>query len=124
MMEHVTGRGAVIYSGGVPEDPDPEQFDLQNTHSIGGNQRNVIFAIGFQVKLLTYLQSAHRQFISLLQRKKITYEQMQREDMYLQEAFNSHRVTVQVLLDNCRVIGERAQWQSNAETSDAEKNRR
>ena len=83
MMERVTGGGAVTYSGGVPEDPDPEQFDLQNMHWIGGNQRNVIFAIGFQVKLLTYLQSAHRQFISLSQRKKITNEQMPREDKYL-----------------------------------------
>ena len=111
MMERVTGRGAVTYSGGVPEDPDPEQYDLQNMHWIGGNQRNVIFAIGFQVNLLTYLQSAHRQFISLSQRKKITNEQMPREDKYLQKAFNSHRVTVQGVLDNCRVIGDRAQWQ-------------
>lgn len=97
--------------------PDPEQFDLQNMHWIGGNQRNVIFAIGFQVKLLTYLQSAHRQFISLSQGKKITNEQMPRDDKYLQEAFNSHRVTVQGVLDNCRVIGERAQWQLNAVSS-------
>ena len=114
MMEGVTGRAAVTYSGGVPEDPDPEQFDLQNMHWIGGNQRNVIFAIGFQVKLLTYLQSAHRQFISLSQRRKITNEQMPRDDKYLQDVFNSHRVTVQGVLDNCRVIGERAQWQLNA----------
>ena len=47
MMERVTGRAPVTYSGGVPEDPDPEQFDLQNMHWIGGNQRNVIFVIGF-----------------------------------------------------------------------------
>ena len=39
MMERVTGRGAVTYSGGIPEDPNPEQFDLQNMHWIGGNQR-------------------------------------------------------------------------------------
>lgn len=119
MMERVTGRGAVTYSGGVPEDPDPEQFDLQNMHWIGGNQRNVIFAIGFQVKLLTYLQTAHRQFISLAQGKKMTNGQTPREDKYLQEAFNSHRVTVQGVLDNCRVIGERAQWQLNAVSHEA-----
>ena len=98
-MECVTGRGAVTYSGGVPEDPNPEQFNLQNMHWIGGNQRSVIFAIGSQVKLLTYLQCAHRQFISLSQRKKTTNEQMPREDKYLQEAFNSHRITVQGVLD-------------------------
>ena len=114
MLERVTGRGAVAYRRGVPEDPDPEQFDLHNMHWIGGVQRNLIFAMGFQVKLLTYLRSAHRQFISLSQRRKITDEQMPREDKYLQEAFNSHRVIVQGVLDNCRVIGERAQWQLSA----------
>ncbi|MCJ1278174.1 hypothetical protein MMC21_005989 [Puttea exsequens] len=54
MMERVTGRGAI--NGGVPQDHNPEQFDLQNMHWIGGNQRNVIFAMGFQVKFVTYLQ--------------------------------------------------------------------
>ena len=110
MMERVSGRGAVAYSGSVTGGPDPEQFELQNMHWIGRNQRNVISAIQFQVNSLTYLQSAHCQFISLSQRKKITNQQMPRGNKYLQEAFNSHRATVQAVLDNCRVIGERAQW--------------
>jgi hypothetical protein len=30
MLERVTGKGAVIYSAGKPE--DPERFDIQNMH--------------------------------------------------------------------------------------------
>ena len=112
MMERVTGRGAI--NGGVPQDPNPEQFDLQNMHWIGGNQRNVISAMGFQVKLVTYLKTAHRQFVSLSSKSKATYEKMSREDKYVQEAFQAHKVTVSGVLYNCRVIGERAQWQLNA----------
>ena len=113
MMERVTGRGAVTYSGGVPEDPNPEQFDLQNMHWIGGNQRNMIFAMGFQVKLLTYLKLAHQQFVSLQNGRKMNFEQMSKEEKYIQEAFQAHKITVSGVLDNCRVIGERAQWQLN-----------
>ena len=112
MMERVTGRGAI--NGGSPQDPNPEQFDLQNMHWVGGNQRNVIFAMGFQVKLVTYLQTAHRQFVSLRSNQRASYERMPKEDKYMQEALQAHKVTVSGVLDNCRVIGERAQWQLNA----------
>ena len=112
MMERVTGRGAI--NGGIPQDPNPEQFDLQNMHWIGGNQRNVIFAMGFQVKLVTYLQTAHRQFVSLRSGQRASYEKMPKEDKYVQEALQAHKTTVSGVLDNCRVIGERAQWQLNA----------
>ena len=112
MMERVTGRGAI--NGGVPQDPNPEQFDLQNMHWIGGNQRNIIFAMGFQVKLVAYLQSAHRQFADLRSNHRTSYEKMPKADKYVQEALQAHKVTVSGVLDNCRVIGERAQWQLNA----------
>lgn len=112
MMERVTGLGAI--NGGVPQDPNPEQFDLQNMHWIGGNQRNVIFATGFQVKLVTYLQTAHRRLVSLRSGQKASYKKMPQEDKYLQEALQVHKITVSGVLDNCRVIGERAQWQLNA----------
>ena len=106
-MERVTGRGAI--NGGVPQDPNPEQFDLQNMHWIGGNQRNVIFAMGFQVKLVTYLQTAHRRLISLRSGQKASYKKIPQEDKYLQEALQVHKITVSGVLDDCRVIGERAQ---------------
>ena len=112
MMERVTGRGAI--NGGRPQDPNPEQFDLQNMHWIGGNQRNVISAMGFQVKLVTYLQTAHRQFVSLRLNQRASYEKMPKEEKYVQEALQAHKVTVSGVLDSCRVIGERAQWQLNA----------
>ena len=112
MMERVIGRGAI--NGGRPQDPNLEQFDLQNMHWVNGNQRNVIFAMDFQVKLVTYLQKAHRQFVSLRLNQRASYEKMPKEDKYVQEALQAHKITVSGVLDNCRVIGERAQWQLNA----------
>ena len=113
MMEHVTGRGAVAYSAGQPEDRDPEHFNLNNMHWIGGNQRNVIFAMDFQVKLLDFLQRAHYQFVSLKIKAPVNFNDMPIDEKDIQEALQSDRITVFGVLDNCRVIGERAQWQLN-----------
>lgn len=112
MLEMVTGRGAVTYSAGKPE--DPERFDIQNMHWVGGNRRNIVFAMDFQVKLVGFLIQAHHQYVSLLIRKPASFEDMSIEDRALQEALQSHRSTVAGVLDNCRVIKERAQQQLNA----------
>lgn len=114
MMERTTGRGAVTYSDGEPEDPDPESFDLANMHWIGGNQRNVRSALNFQVKLADFLQGAHVQFVSLKMGKAVRYDEMPVADKYLQGAFSAHRTSVNGVLDDCLVIGERAQGQLNA----------
>jgi hypothetical protein len=66
MLDRVTGRGAVTYSAGKPE--DLERFDIQNMHWVGGIQRNIVFAMDFQVKLVGFL-GAHRQYVSLLIRQ-------------------------------------------------------
>ena len=74
----------------------------------------MIFAMGFQVKLLNYLRFAHQQLVSLQSGRRMIFEQMSKEDKYIQEAFQAHKTTVTGVFDNCRIIGERAQWQLNA----------
>lgn len=63
--------------------------------------------MGFQVKLVTYLQTAHRQLVSLRSSQKVL-SKMPKEDKYMQEALHTHKVTVSGVLDNCRFVGERA----------------
>jgi len=64
MTERETGRGAVAYLTGQPPKPaSPESFDLTFMHWIEGNQRNVVYAANFQVKLVAFLITAHLSFV-------------------------------------------------------------
>ncbi|MCJ1250702.1 hypothetical protein MMC30_007930 [Trapelia coarctata] len=71
----------------------------------------------FQVKLLDFPQRTHYQFVSLKMKTPVNFNDMPIDKKYIQEALQSHRSTVSGVLDNCRVIGERAQWQLNAADS-------
>jgi hypothetical protein len=121
MMERVTGRGPTTYSAGEPleaEDPDPDELSqqLRNMHWIGGNQRNIIYAMDFQLRLTMFLVDAHRTFLGARLGWPIlkVLDAMPVHDRAIQETLQAHIVSVKGVLEDSRVIGERAQFQLNA----------
>ncbi|KIW07759.1 uncharacterized protein PV09_01687 [Verruconis gallopava] len=122
MMERVTGRGAIAYlEANVTQPDNPDSFNLRNMHWIGGNQRNMIYAMEFQIRLTTFIYEAHIQFVTLSlgrsEHPPLSHQDLPIQDRSLQEAFKAHIVSCKGVFEDSRVIGERAQSQLNAADS-------
>jgi len=115
MTERETGRGAVAYSEGkAAKSVSPENFDLTFMHWIEGNQRNVVYAAQFQVKLVTFLITEHLNFVRQREDQEIDPGKLTRVDRRIHERFKSHESMVKGLHDWCLVVRERIQRQLSA----------
>jgi hypothetical protein len=115
MTERETGRGAVAYSAGIaPKAVSPENFDLTFMHWIEGNQRNVVYAAQFQVKLVAFLITEHLSFVRQLESTPIDSNRLTGKNRRIHERLKSHESMVKGLHDWCLVVRERIQRQLSA----------
>jgi len=115
MTERETGRGAVAYSTGkAPKSVSPENFDLTFMHWIEGNQRNVVYAAHFQVKLVAFLIAQHLRFVQQREGSAIEADKLTRADRQIHERLKSHESMVEGLHAWCLVVRERIQRQLSA----------
>jgi hypothetical protein len=115
MTERETGRGAVTYSAGqAPKAVSPENFDLTFMHWIEGNQRNVVYAAHFQVKLVAFLVTEHLRFVRQREGFSIESDNLTGADRRILDQLKSHESMVKGLHDLCLVVRERIQRQLSA----------
>lgn len=115
MTERETGRGAVAYSTGeAPKSVSPENFDLTFMHWIEGNQRNVVYAAQFQVKLVAFLITEHLCFVRQREGSGIESDKLTGADRRVHDRLKSHESMVKGLHDWCLVVRERIQRQLSA----------
>jgi hypothetical protein len=118
MTERETGRGAIAYSqGSAAKYTSPENFDLTFMHWVEGNQRNVVYAAQFQLKLVGFLIKEHLNFAALRQKGKNQSIILNYTERRIQERLKSHESMVSGLHDWCLVIKERIQRQLSAVSS-------
>ena len=118
MTERETGRGAVAYSAGkAPKAVSPENFDLTFMHWIEGNQRNVVYAAHFQVKLVAFLIAEHLRFVRQREGSLIESDNLIGADRRILDQLKSHESMVKGLHDLCLVVRERIQRQLSAVSS-------
>lgn len=110
-----TNRGAIPYSTEeAPKSVSPENFDLTFMHWIEGNQRNVVYAAHFQVKLVAFLIAEHLHFVWQLEGSAVDSDKLTGANRRIHDRFKSHESMVKGLHDWCLVVQEHIQRQLNA----------
>ena len=112
MMEVKTGMGSLGI--GSRSSFSPQESDLKGIHHAAGNLRIAVYAAGYQVKLVTLLQTTHLSLLSLQQNRVIRDDGPAVPARPFQAAFQMHKTNSEQRASSHKSVAlERATTQLN-----------